>query len=137
MGTAYQFTIEDTTPPEVVYQSPLAGAIDVTPYPMIVLVFNEAIQIGTGVTASLTTITGGANVNWLTTAAEVDVKERNLTLQSPIVLSSGHVYTADIPAGFVTDVATVPNSIDAVNWTFQPVNPDFASHACTIGLPLD
>jgi sugar lactone lactonase YvrE len=130
-GDTYTFTTIDNILPTIVSYEPQLGSTSVGFAPdgdPIVLTFNEAVQFGSPVGA---TLTFGVNSMPLNNRLISGV---NVTFDPSASLSPGVQYTVNIPAGHIKDLSG--NSFAGISGTtyqFRVASPNTQTLACNLG----
>jgi len=120
-GTAYTFTVADSTDPLLVSKSPVHNAVDQVKTTNIVLVFSEHVQAGTG-NIVLTPTTGSAVTIDVTVGAPViNFATTTLTINPSADLdATGMTYTITAASGVIQDVQSQPYAgISSTNYQFS------------------
>jgi|GEM_PF-4835439 len=104
-GDEWKFSTHDNVPPVVLSTSPEAGAIDVDPQALLVMVFNEPIMISSGTLTVLDADTDEAIKMYVVSSSSAWVNENTLTIRLPKALPGGKRVYLHFSSGVVYDYA--------------------------------
>lgn len=129
-SSSWNFTIStDTAPPELITTDPVNDATGVRRNGLVLSgVFNEAVQVTTGATATLNTVAGSivTPISLTVTRDPSDAKRVWFSLPSGVTPNVNTVYYVNIPTGAIKDVAgnAFQGILNPYRWSFKTVVSD-------------